>query len=681
MEAARSAAAEELARAARVLVLRGRRESAGPFAGSYASAFRGSGLEFEESRPYAPGDGVASLDWNATARRGEPWVKRFRAERNQTLWLALDVSASMRFGTRGASKLATAVHAAALLVAAAARAGDRIGLLLFDDALRARIPPGRGPIHAQRVVHAAQAALAAQEAGGGGTRIAAALRALRVAAPRRGVVFLLSDFLDPELAGPEVGAALAWLARRTDLVAACIADPREALLVAAGGLLATDPERPGAARLLATSSRRARRRYREAAAARRAANDLALRRGGADLLHLAAGETPLPALARFLRARAARRLRGSGLEAGTPPGASGATDPRGAEGAEDREHRSAVPVRGRARASWRSALGRMLGSLWILAFAVGAAPGCEERAERGEAPVLPRAALVLDPTRIGVGEIATLELALAAPPRHAARPWQPPDAPPGLERLDVEALPVERGPARWVHRTRVRVRAREVGTFTWPGGSAVLETPEGAALEVAYEPLAIEVVSLLPERGEPHAPFGLREPRARGGGDAAFAWGAAGGAALALAAVAALRARGRRRGREAVAMSRERGAAEAAPAWVEARAALAQARALAPGDPFAAADAAARALRRYAARRFASPAPAQTCEELAARPAPAAATTRWPALVAALGELDARRFAPRGDAQARDALARALGEALEGAERFVAETVPPEAGP
>src|SRR4030095_12834205 len=104
------AAAEELARAARVLALRGRREAAGPFAGSYASAFRGSGLEVEESRPYATGEGVASIDWNATARRGEPWVKRFRAERNQTLWLALDVSASMRFGTRGASKPPRAGH-------------------------------------------------------------------------------------------------------------------------------------------------------------------------------------------------------------------------------------------------------------------------------------------------------------------------------------------------------------------------------------------------------------------------------------------------------------------------------------------------------------------------------------------------------------------------------------------
>ena len=296
---------EDLARAARLLLVRSRREASGLFAGNYASAFRGSGLEFEESRPYAPGDDIASFDWNATARSGLPYVKRFRAERNQTLWLALDVSASMRFGTRGASKLATAVHAVALLAAAAVRAGDRLGLVGFDDAVRARVPPGRGIVHAQRVVHAAQAALAAP---GGATRLETALHALRAAAPRRGVAFLLSDFLDPELARPEVRAGLAWLACRCDVVAAWIEDPREAELVAAGGVLATDPERPGPVWLLRTSAR-ARRRYREAAAARRAASAEALRLGGAEQLRLEAGRSPLPALARFLQGRAARRLR------------------------------------------------------------------------------------------------------------------------------------------------------------------------------------------------------------------------------------------------------------------------------------------------------------------------------------------------------------------------------------
>jgi uncharacterized protein (DUF58 family) len=302
-------AAEELARAARLLAVRGRREATGLLAGSWASAFRGSGIEFEESRPWAPGDDVASFDWNATARTGEPWVKRFRAERNQTLLFALDVSASMRFGSATGSKLATAVHALALLAAAAARAGDRIGLLGFDDRVRASLLPGRGAAHARRLGEAVSRCVAAP---GGATRIAVAIRALRSAARRRSVVVLISDFLDPELARPDADAGdeLARLARRHELVALCVHDARERELAAAGSVHVLDPERPGARWLLATGSRRARRRYRDAALARRDAIAAALRRGGADALWLEAGCSPLHGLARFLHARAGRRVRG-----------------------------------------------------------------------------------------------------------------------------------------------------------------------------------------------------------------------------------------------------------------------------------------------------------------------------------------------------------------------------------
>jgi len=300
----------ELSRAARLLAVRGRREATGLFAGNYASAFRGGGIEFEESRPWAPGDDVALFDWNATARTGEPHVKRFRAERNQTLCFALDVSGSMRFGSTGASKLGAAVHALALLAAAAARVGDRTALVAFDDRLRASVPPGRGAAHAQRVVEAAAGTLAAP---GGTTRLELGLRALAAAARQRSVLVLLSDCLDPALLDPEAGAAreLARLARRHDLVAACVSDPRELELAAAGALRVADPEHPGSRFLLASSSHRARRRYREAAAARRAALAAALRRAGADLLWLDTQGSPLHALARFLHERAGRRVRGA----------------------------------------------------------------------------------------------------------------------------------------------------------------------------------------------------------------------------------------------------------------------------------------------------------------------------------------------------------------------------------
>jgi uncharacterized protein (DUF58 family) len=300
--------AEELARAARLLVLRGSREATGLFAGNYASAFRGGGIEFEESRPWAPGDDVATFDWNATARTGEPHVKRFRAERNQTVFFALDVSGSMRFGSTGTSKLETAVTALALLASAAARAGDRIALLAFDAAVRASLAPGRGAAHALRVVRAAAGFLAEP---GGGTRLAAGLRGLETAARRRGVVILLSDFLDPALLAPGSSAAeeLARLARRHDLVAVSVGDPRELELAAAGGVRVADPEEPADRFFLPTSAPRARRRYREAAARRREAVAAALQRSGADLVWLDTTRSPLHELARFLHERAGRRLR------------------------------------------------------------------------------------------------------------------------------------------------------------------------------------------------------------------------------------------------------------------------------------------------------------------------------------------------------------------------------------
>ena len=160
MAAARSGASgEELARAVRLLRLRGRREAAGLFSGSSISPFRGAGLEFEESRPYVPGDDVSSLDWSATARTGQLFVKRHREERSHTLIFALDVSQSMAFRTGSTSKAALAARTIALLTAAAGRAGDRVGLVSFDGAVRECIAPGRGGAHGVRGDGRAGAAL------------------------------------------------------------------------------------------------------------------------------------------------------------------------------------------------------------------------------------------------------------------------------------------------------------------------------------------------------------------------------------------------------------------------------------------------------------------------------------------------------------------------------------------
>jgi hypothetical protein len=255
------------------------------------------------------------------------------------------------------------------------------------------------------------------------------------------------------------------------------------------------------------------------------------------------------------------------------------------------------------------------------------------------------------------------------------RPLAIPEAPPGLWVLGAETLPVEREATRWVHRTRVRVRAREVGAATWPAGVVEVEAPGGAVERLELPPLEIEVVSVLPEFPEQLFPFGVREPPAPDEAGPGALFGAAAGAGLALAGLAAARAVARRRARRA----RDAAVpdvAPRAPPWEEARAELARARELAARDPFAASDLAAGALRRYAGRRFAIGAEAATSEELAAGRAPFAAATRWPILVAALQRLDAHRFRPRGDPEARAALAGGLPSALAEAERFVAETLP-----
>jgi uncharacterized protein (DUF58 family) len=313
----------ELLRAARVLVLRSRREATGLFAGNYRSAFRGGGLEYEESRPYAPGDDVRWLDPSATARTGVPFVKIFREERDRSLLLALDVSGSMRFGTAGAAKAATAAHALALLASAAGRAGDPIGLVVFDDRVRAEIQLGRGRAQSARVIQIATQAAAQSR---GPTDLAAALRALRRRSARRAVIVLISDFRDPLLSRSEREASprdpqgsgagllrreIAALASENDVIAAIVVDPREQALVSAGGVRLRDAERGGRTLLLSTGSARARRAFAAEAARWRGRLARELRSAGAECLWLRSDRSPLFALARFFQERTGRRLGGA----------------------------------------------------------------------------------------------------------------------------------------------------------------------------------------------------------------------------------------------------------------------------------------------------------------------------------------------------------------------------------
>ncbi len=301
--------AGQLERAARTLWIRARREAASVLAGGYRSSVRGGGSEFEESRPYEPGDDVRSIDWNATARTGTPYVKRFREERDQTLLLALDTSASMAFAGPGRSKAAAAAHCAALLAAAALHVGDRVGLVGFDVAPRVLLPPGRGDAHALRLM---RALLASPPPTRGETSFAAALAGIRERFRRRAVLFLLSDFRDDGLlasARTPHGARteLAIAARRHDVFAVALSDPHEHELPASGSLRLVDPERPARSWLLRGGDAQARERYRAAALARERLLVRRLRSDGAAVIVLRSDTDPLRVLGRHFGVRVARR--------------------------------------------------------------------------------------------------------------------------------------------------------------------------------------------------------------------------------------------------------------------------------------------------------------------------------------------------------------------------------------
>jgi len=187
---------EELRQIRRLQLQAGRRVDS-LFAGNYRSAFRGRGMEFEEVRPYVPGDDVRHIDWNVTARTGEPFIKEFREERQLTLVLVLDISGSVGFGSGGrdgrTDKALQQARVGAALAHAATQASDRVGLVAFAGEVVDFIPPRRSRGHAWRVIRTVFEHRADQ----GGTDIAEAAEFLGRVLKRRAVICWLSDFIDP----------------------------------------------------------------------------------------------------------------------------------------------------------------------------------------------------------------------------------------------------------------------------------------------------------------------------------------------------------------------------------------------------------------------------------------------------------------------------------------------------
>jgi uncharacterized protein (DUF58 family) len=203
------------------------------FAGEYHSVFKGRGMEFAEVREYQPGDDVRHIDWNVTARVGAPFVKVFDEERELTVMLLVDASASGAFGSQAQMKGEVGVELSALLAFAAIKNNDRVGLLIFTDAVEVFIPPKKGRKHVLRVIRE----LLYFQPRGQGTSIAGALEYLERVLHRRSVVFAISDFLDQ---GYE--SALQLLGQRHDLIAVVLVDPRERQLPDVGFIRLQDAE-------------------------------------------------------------------------------------------------------------------------------------------------------------------------------------------------------------------------------------------------------------------------------------------------------------------------------------------------------------------------------------------------------------------------------------------------------
>ncbi|HRY68551.1 MAG TPA: DUF58 domain-containing protein [Phycisphaerae bacterium] len=266
-------------------------------AGQYHSAFKGRGMEFEEVRDYQYGDDVRTIDWNVSARYGRPFVKVFREERELTVLLLVDMSASHGFGTREQLKRDLVAEIGATLAFSAIRNNDKIGLMCFTDEVEKTVPARKGARHVLRVVRE----LLYHRPRRSGTDLGAALEHLNRTVKRRAVVFVVSDF--------QTGSyedAMRVARRRHDVIPIVISDPWEQKMEDIGLVQWTDAE-TGQVVLVDTSSRRVRRQYEEDICRMTEERDALLRRMKIDAIEARTGEPFVEPLTRFFRKRETRR--------------------------------------------------------------------------------------------------------------------------------------------------------------------------------------------------------------------------------------------------------------------------------------------------------------------------------------------------------------------------------------
>ncbi|MCK9294419.1 MAG: DUF58 domain-containing protein [Desulfobulbaceae bacterium] len=266
-------------------------------AGEYESVFKGRGMEFDEVRAYQPGDDIRTIDWNVTARTGHPYVKQYVEERELTIFFLVDLSASGAFGSGQRLKNEVAAELCALLAFSAIKNNDKVGLIAFTDTVELFIPPKKGTTHVLRLIRE----ILSFSPQRGGTNIAASLHFFGRITHKRSVAFLVSDFIDQDFFSP-----MRIIARRHDLIAVSITDPRERELPAAGLIELEDAE-TGERLLIDSSSPEVRRAF--AASAAKRLSELAgqFAAMGVDHIPLQTSEDYVFDLVRFFRMRERRR--------------------------------------------------------------------------------------------------------------------------------------------------------------------------------------------------------------------------------------------------------------------------------------------------------------------------------------------------------------------------------------
>jgi len=266
------------------------------FAGHYHSVFKGQGMEFEEVREYQPGDDIRSIDWNVTARTGHPFVKKFREERELTIMLLLDMSASSYFGTVNKLKSQVAAELCSVLAMSAIKNNDKVGLIAFTDKIEKFVPPRKGLSHVMRIIR--EAIFFRPE--GRGTDIPAALEYLNRTTSRRTVTFFISDFFAEDYKRP-----LAVANKRHDIIAVSVTDPREIDMPDIGIVNLEDAE-TGRSFLIDTSSFAVRKKYNLDAVSMHAQRDQIFRSVNVDHINIRTDEPYTGALYKFFKMRERR---------------------------------------------------------------------------------------------------------------------------------------------------------------------------------------------------------------------------------------------------------------------------------------------------------------------------------------------------------------------------------------